>query len=80
MEAAKNGCQFANNILKITFFNENCWIVIHISLKYVLKDPSDYKWALVLIMAWRRTGGKPLPEKNDNLLGWRIYALLSLFE
>ena len=42
--------------------NESVWIPITISLKFVPKGPIDYKSALVLVMAWHRTGEKPLPE------------------
>ena len=31
-------------------------------MKFVTKGPSDNKTALVQVMAWRRTGDKPLPE------------------
>ena len=43
-------------------FNEGVWISITISLKFVPKGPIDYKSALVQVMAWHRTGEKPLPE------------------
>ena len=39
-----------------------CWISITISLKFIPKGPIDYKSALVQVMAWHRTGEKPLPE------------------
>ena len=42
--------------------NESVWISITISLKFVPKGPIDYKSALVQVMAWHRTGEKPLPE------------------
>ena len=42
--------------------NETFCILIRISLKFLLKDPIDNKSALVQVMAWRRTGDKPLPE------------------
>ena len=42
--------------------NENVRISIKISLKFVSKRPIDNKSALVQVMAWRRTGEKPLPE------------------
>ena len=35
---------------------------IRISLKFGPKGPIDNKAALVQVMAWRRTGDKPLPE------------------
>ena len=41
---------------------ENARIAIMISLKFVPKGPIDNKSALVQVVAWRRTGDKPLPE------------------
>ena len=35
---------------------------IRISLKFVSKSPIDNISALVPVMAWHRTGDKPLPE------------------
>ena len=42
--------------------NESVWISITISLKFIPKGPIDYKSVLVQVMAWQRTGEKPLPE------------------
>ena len=42
--------------------NESVWIPIPISLKFVPKGPIDYNSALVQVVAWHRTGEKPLPE------------------
>ena len=42
--------------------NENVWIPIKISLKFVPEGPINSISALVLIMAWHRTGNKPLSE------------------
>ena len=47
-------------IFKCIFLNENVWILIKISLKYVPKGPINNIPALVQIMAWRRPGNKPL--------------------
>ena len=44
------------------FMKEQCSISIQISLKFVPKGPIDDKSAFVQVMAWRRTGNKPLPE------------------
>ena len=52
----------ADDIFKGIFLYENDRIPIQITLKLVLKSPIDNKAALVQIMAWRRTGDKPLPE------------------
>ena len=53
---------FADDILKRIFFNENVWISIKISLKFVPKGLINNIPALVQIMAWRRSGDKPLSE------------------
>ena len=52
----------ADDIFKGIFLYENDRIPIQITLKLVLKSPIDNKPALVQILAWRRTGDKPLPE------------------
>ena len=57
-----NGQHFADDILKCIFFNENIWIWIKISLKFVPKGLINYSPSLVQIMAWRRPGNKPLSE------------------
>ena len=53
--------KIADDIFK-SIFNESVWISITISLKFILRGPIDYKSALVQVMAWHRTGEKPLPE------------------
>ena len=58
----QNGRHFADDIFKCIFFNENVWILIKISLKFVPKGPINNIPALVQIMAWRRPGNKPLSE------------------
>ena len=52
----------ADDIFNCIFLSENDRIPIRISLKYVPRSPIDNKAALVQVMAWRRTGDKPLPE------------------
>ena len=52
----------AQYIFKCIFLNENDRILIQISLKFVPRSPINNKPALVQVMAWRRTGDKPLPE------------------
>ena len=47
---------------KCVFLNENVWISIKISLKFIPTDPINKISALVQIMAWRRPGDKPLSE------------------
>ena len=43
----QNGRHFADDILKCIFLNENVWIPIEISLKFVPKGPIDNIPALV---------------------------------
>ena len=52
----------ADNIFKHIFLNKNITISIKISLKFVPKGLIDNASALIQVMAWRRTGDKPLPE------------------
>ena len=56
----QNGRHFADDIFKWIFLNENVWIPIKISLKFVPLGPINNIPALVQIMAWRRPGDKPL--------------------
>ena len=58
----QNGRQFADNIFKCIFLNENILIPIKISLTFVRKGSINNIPALVQIMAWRRPGDKPLSE------------------
>ena len=58
----QNGRQFADGIFKCLFLSENVYISIKTSLKFVPKGPIDNMTALVQIMAWRRTGDKPISE------------------
>ena len=58
----QDGRHFADDIFKCIFLNENVWIPIKISLKFVPKGPINNIPAMVQIMAWRRPGDKPLSE------------------
>ena len=58
----QNGRHFPDNSFRCIFLNENVWISIKISLKFVPKGPIANNPALVQIIAWRRTGDKPLSE------------------
>ena len=53
---------FADDSFRYIFLNENIWISIKISLKFIAKSPINDIPALVQIMAWRRPGDKPLFE------------------
>ena len=52
----------AGDIFKRIFLNETSRILIRISLRIIHDGLIYYKSALVQVMAWRRTGAKPLPE------------------
>ena len=56
------GYRFPDDIFKYIFLNENIWISIEISLRFVLKGSINNVQALVQIMAWRRPGDKSLSE------------------
>ena len=58
----QNGRHFADDTFKRIFLNENVLISINISLKFVPKVPINNIPTLVQIMAWRRSGDKPLSE------------------
>ena len=58
----QNGHHFPDDIFKCIFSNENAWISIKISLKFVPKGPVNKIPTLVQIMAWRRSGDKPLSK------------------
>ena len=58
----QNGRRFADDTFKRIFLNENDRISIKISLKFVAKGPINNNPTLVQIMAWRRSGDKPLSE------------------
>ena len=58
----QNGCHFADNIFKCISLNEKAWLSIKILLKFVPTGSINNIPALVQIMAWCRTGSKPLSE------------------
>ena len=58
----QNGRLFADDTFKRIFLNENIRISTKNSLKFVPKGLINNFPALVLIMAWRRSGDKPLSE------------------
>ena len=58
----QNGRHFADDNFRCIFVNENVWIPIKISLKFIPKGAINNIPALVKIMAWCRAGYKPLSE------------------
>ena len=59
---SRNGRHFADDTFNCIFVNENIWMSIRISLQFVSKGPINNIPAMVLIMAWRLPGDKPLSE------------------
>ena len=53
LRSRQNGHHFADDILKCIFLDENIWICIEISLKFVHKGLINNKAALVRVMACR---------------------------
>ena len=62
LKPRQNGWHFPDNIFKSIFLNENIWISIIISLKFVPKNPINNMTALIEMMVWRRSGNKSLSE------------------
>ena len=58
----RNGCHFPDSTFNCIFLNENAWIPIKISLKFVPKDQINNTPALVQTIAWCWPGNKPLSE------------------
>ena len=58
----KMAANFQTTLSNAFFFNENVWISLKISLKFVPKGPINNIPALIQIMSWRRPGDKPLSE------------------
>ena len=62
LSQGQNVHRFPDNIYKCNFLNENVWISIKSSLKFVSKGPINNIPALVQIMAWGWPGNKPMSE------------------
>ena len=60
-----NSRQFADDIFKSIFVNENVWISINISHKFLPKGQINNILALVQIMTWRRPGQQAIIWTND---------------
>ena len=82
IEARQNGCHLTDNIFKLILLNENdnVDVLIKISKKFVPSGPFSNIPSLVQIMAWRRSGVKPLSEPMMVNLLMHIYASLGLNE
>ena len=62
IEAETKWAPFCRQHFQTHFINENCCILIKISLKFVPKGPINNIPAFVQIMVWRQSGDKPLSE------------------
>ena len=58
----QNGRLFPDDIFKLIFLNENIWILIKNSLKFIPRGPINNILALVQVMAWCWPGNKPYIE------------------
>ena len=64
----QNGCHFTDDIFKYICLYENIWISIDISLKFVLKDPTDNKLTLVSSDALAPCRCQTITWTRDDLL------------
>ena len=78
LRARQHGCHFADDIFKCIFLNENVWISIRSSLKFVPTGPIYNIPAMVQITAWRWPGNKPLSEPTRTPAFWDTPAALWL--
>ena len=67
---------FADDVFQCIFLNENVWISIKISLKFVPQGSINNIPALVQMMPWHRPGNKPLSEPMMVSLLIHIYAYM----
>ena len=80
----QNFIHFADDIFMWILLNEKFCISIQISLKFVPNGPIDNESALFQVMAWCRTGNKPLPETtrtqctDAHIRGTRGRGLMSM--
>ena len=58
----QSGRRFADDLFKCIFLNENVWISIQMSVKFVPRGPINNIPILVQILAWCRPSEKPLSE------------------
>ena len=62
----QNGPYLTNDIFKHIFVTERIGNLMQISLKNVSYCSIGNNLALIRVMAWRRSGAKPLPEPMMN--------------
>ena len=74
----QNWRHYPDDIFQCIFFNENMWISIKISFKFVSKYQINNILALVKIMAWHQATNHCLNQWW--LIYWRIFTSLGLNE
>ena len=72
LRLGQNGRHFPDDIFKWIFLNENAWI--NISLKFLPRGPIYNIPTLVQVMAWRRSGDRPLSEPMMVRLPMHIFV------
>ena len=60
LRPSQNGRHFTDDVFKCIFLNENVWILLKLSLKFVPKGPINNIPSRVQVMTWRRQGDKPI--------------------
>ena len=80
LKLGQDGRYFGRRHIRCIFLNENIWITINISLKFVPKGQVNNIPALVQIMAWCRPSDKPLSEPLWVSLLTHVYPSLGLNE
>ena len=73
----QNRRHFEDNIFKCIFLNEDIYILIKISLKFIPMGPINNIPALFQIMVFRWPGDEPLSEPMM-IIYWCMYVLLCL--
>ena len=71
----QDGRHFPDDIFQYIFLNENVWILINISMKFLPKGPNNNNPSLFQVMAWRRSGDKPLCETM--MISWLTYICVT---
>ena len=71
----QDGHHFPDDILRCIFVNEKFYILIKISLKFVPTGPNNNIPSLFQIMAWSRSGDKPLSETM--VISWLTHICIT---
>ena len=80
IEAETKWPQIPENVSKCIFFNENVWISIKISLRFVPKGSISNIFSIGLYNGLAPVRRQAIIWTNDGLVYWRTYAPLGLSE